>query len=251
MSLLTHKISNEKINQWNCLNKDVPREERYDCTINSMTFLDLIERDTAENYAKDINLLKSGVSDTQIVHELHKIFSNESENRSYKIKHLGLDTEWKRKIKNKLGKNDSTVGLFHRQSTIGHAVVLAKNEDNILFIFDPQQQMYYPDVDSIVDKYIKSQKFVNLSLIYNTKTGRKQETTVQLRKKKQLQPSKKQRIGTKEKSSESKPMSHEVLKSKSKSKQTRKTQKVKKSANRLISKFTRKNMVSLFKKSKQ
>lgn len=250
MSLLTHKISNEQINQWNCLNKDVPREETYDCTINSMTFLDLIERNTAENYAKDINLLKSGVSDKQIVNELHKIFSNETENRSYKIKDLGLDSEWKRKIKNKLGKNYSTVGLFHRQSTIGHAVVLAKNEQDVLLIFDPQQQMYYADVDGIVDKYIKSQKFVNLSLIYNTKTGRKQETTVQLRKKNQLQPSKKPRIGTKEKSPESMPMSVEVLKSKSKQSRKTQKQKVKKSASRMVSKFTRKNILSWFKKSK-
>jgi hypothetical protein len=171
IKLLKWKISDKNLKEWTRLNKDVPKHEAYDCVINSLTILGVLEREIAEKlsvYATQLYATQQrAISDETTLDILNYYFEKNTLQRLQLNTFDTTSTEGIKFILNALGKNEYTIALFHRAGKVGHAVIISK-KDNMLIVHDPQQERIHCETTDLAD-WINKNRFNMLSFIYSTK----------------------------------------------------------------------------------
>jgi hypothetical protein len=166
IKLLKWKISDKNLKEWTRLNKDVPKHEAYDCVINSLTILGVLDREIAEKLSVDATQQR-GISDKTTLDILNNYFEKTTLQR---LQLNTFDTTSREGIKfilNALGQNEYTIALFRRAKKVGHAVIISK-KDNMLIVHDPQQERIHCETTDL-DFWINKNEFIMLSFIYSTK----------------------------------------------------------------------------------
>ena len=198
--LQTWKIPEDKINNWRRLNPTVPKEEATDCVINSLHLLGVIDNPDFANILSEYANIKKNIDRSEILKLIFDKF-NENNNETSIIHKIGSKSDLE--LRNELKNNSYTIALFSRRTITGkisgHAVILTK-QNNIYYILDPQQQTMYCELTNLYE-YIKKQEYYQVEFILKSKITRKRnETTINIRKRKNVSPpTKKRRINSKNK----------------------------------------------------
>jgi len=152
------------------LQSHIPRPDAMDCVVNSFYFTgiinDIVE---AEEIAKYYNENKCGVTADVMLNYLYNRLGKPHEIVSYKR----IDTmkrihykyrNWLTILNDKLKPGHLTILLFTRRRNIGHAIVMYKNDQDKLHVFDPQQRLIITTSVSLV-KYFDSNKYTKMGTV--------------------------------------------------------------------------------------
>ena len=179
------EIKPTAIEHWKCLNPTVPHNERIDCSIQSLTFLDIIKDRKEANYYSDLaNFKKILLSRDDIV---QFIYNNHPSKYEQKIVNKTVFSKvpfdkWYKLLDEKLKPGYATFVSayrpinFSRLKADGHAFVIGKNKDGTLYVYDPQHDKYLPGYDGL-HKYFTEQEFnYIIFIIERPKDGRKRSS---------------------------------------------------------------------------
>jgi hypothetical protein len=182
---LDKKILEDKLNNWTCLQPDVHREDANDCVINSLHFLDIIKnRELAEEFAKIANI-HSKTSLDKILDLLFTFLDARHNSSTYST----ATYEWLPIIKKQLLSGHATLLLLSKEPPPGHAMIAYKDNDNNLYLFDPQQYTLYNE--DTFDDYFKV--YTMLTLLYTSNKRVLSATRNVIRKNKNERPAKRTR----------------------------------------------------------
>jgi len=196
--LLTWKISDKKINQWKCLDPNYPRDKAHDCTINVLTFFELLDRDNAETIAayKNIeanqpNSFKKGTLPTEVTEHLYQILTTDIK-KDYKVLSFQFNPESEAFIKQQIPPGYGTLILLRNDQTVGHDIIVAVDKNGRLVFLDPQQQKVYYTPE-MIQQMLKGYTYFNLLFSSLKKAHLLRETKLTVRKKKDENLTKRQR----------------------------------------------------------
>lgn len=210
MRLYTVPFSYTDVEKHVCLLPDeVRRSEATDCVINTAYFLKILKKNDAEIYSRVIHKEKMpGLSSNQIIDMVFREFTLLSKTQDAII---NIEVMSLKSLKGKLEPNTCTfVGLKRPDGSDGHAVVIFKDKNGDLGIFDGQinQLIHTKDLKSWLEKYSSDK----VSVLYETnKRVRKSD------RKDEKQPAKRVRVlspKSEKSKSKSKSMKSKSLKSK-------------------------------------
>lgn len=159
IKILQWSITDSQISNWKCLS-DSPGEKN-DCVLNSLSFLNVIERRYAKALSIQANKNKKQLSIDKIREELSKI---KSKNTFIVFKYFNNIQDAILLLNDELLNNHGTL-LLIRDSTkdIGHAVIIRKIGKYNYNIIDTQSQTIYPNTND----FITSTTFNEVVLVYN------------------------------------------------------------------------------------
>jgi len=164
-----------------CITPQVPLEDKTDCVIKSLFFLNFLDKLTTTNRSDFANKMK-GLSEEQIIREVY--FSNKS--KITKMICYNLSSNLKKEQLNfylkDLNIGYGTIGLFKRESGIGHAVAVVRNTKDEITIIDLQAGVKYESLEEI-DEFLT--EYINICLLTPTLKRRRGITTpeIQIKKK--------------------------------------------------------------------
>ena len=196
-NLLTFDVNTDEIN--NCKPIDPEFYNPTDCAINVADFLKIIENNDALNLSKLRNTTKNGTNIDELILFISRKLPSISLKKYLFFDSTNLENPLKKINFDDLKSNKALIGLFasyvlennNKSYVMGHAVIIAKDIKNSLFIFDRQnnKQINIKNLDDL-QNYMNENNFQELyTLIYknkspkNNKVSRKlNETTIQIRK---------------------------------------------------------------------
>jgi hypothetical protein len=147
-----------------CITPQVPLEDKTDCVIKSLFFLNFLDKTIATNRSAFANKMK-GLSEEQIIREVY--FSNKS--KITKMICYNLSSNLKKEQLNfylkDLNIGYGTIGLFQRESGIGHAVTVVRNTKDEITIMDLQAGVKYESLEEI-DEFLT--EYINICLLTPT-----------------------------------------------------------------------------------
>lgn len=133
-----------------CLNPHVPLEDKNDCVIVSLFFLNFLDKVTATSRSDFANKME-GLSEEQIIREVY--FSKKS--KITNINCYDLSSNLKKEQLNlylkDLNIGYGTICIFERENMYGHAVAIVRNTDDEITIIDLQVGTKYESVEEIDD----------------------------------------------------------------------------------------------------
>lgn len=178
-----------------------------DCTVNVMDFLKIIDKDVANNLSKLTNLTNMGTN----ISEIKQFLSYKYKSYNF-ISSQIFDIDENKNNLDIIGKNQAIIALFAsfkkidgvKKYLIGHAVLIARDIKNQLFIIDRQsnKQINITDINNLIN-YMKEYNFQEIhTILFNLKSPKKikiprrlLETNITLRKQKESEnKQKKQKI---------------------------------------------------------
>ena len=154
--IITFPFVFKKLQSWERLEKHVNKYDAYDCVINCLYFLNIIDEEQAKDLAQKANtgiisnLIDPELKDNNIVRGTTPSVIVDKVIAKY-IKHFLKEQRQKISIKLDVPKNnvfleeilkndESTILAFNKHNQVGHAVIAFKF-DNLIHIFDPQQEI--------------------------------------------------------------------------------------------------------------
>ena len=155
--LLQMPINQTMLTEWKSLPSDKIIAKRTNCAPNVLSFLGLVDTNTGNecNYTSEYN--NSGMQPNEIEDILNKYLNTFHGNNKYMTKIAYYNDKLNEKnlniIQSKLTPGFGTVLLYwymENGKIKGHAVVLAKGDDGIFIILDPQQHAHFHDIDGII-----------------------------------------------------------------------------------------------------
>ena len=172
-NILTFKVEPEEIN--NCKPLDSTNYNPTDCAINVIDFFKIIDKNIALNLSKLKNTTEKGTLIPEIIYFLTQhnpslIF------KEYDIYDLNKKNDYFQNfINKKLKSNEGFIALFSSELKMGHAVFIAKDSNNKLFIIDRQQSIMTDITDmNNLNTYMNNHKFDKIiSFFYNIKSKKK------------------------------------------------------------------------------
>jgi hypothetical protein len=158
--ILQFYITNKQLSSWKCLDKSTPPFERTDCTLSSLSFMNVIDRDYAEKQAKIFNECKTGMcARFDITSHLFNRYAKELIEH-YSVVYINPST-WKESILRFVKRNHGIIATFIReQPSIAHTIIVAVSDIGEIHLIDPQHQIMFTGAN--IDKYIQEQEFVGL-----------------------------------------------------------------------------------------
>ena len=155
MSLRLYSVpfSYSDVKKHNCLLKDeVNPDTARDCVINTLYFMKMFKKSDAEIYARVIHNKKmNGLSENQIINLIFEQFTaiSKSQDAIIKLKQISLNDL------DKLMENNTCtfVGFYYNEdlTKFGHAVVVFKNNQGVLGIYDGQTQKLVNTEEGIIE----------------------------------------------------------------------------------------------------
>jgi len=194
--LLTWRITDEKLDQWKCLDPNYPRDKAYDCTINVLSFFDLLDRDNAETIAKYKNIesnnpnsFKKGTSPTEVTEHLYQVLTTDIK-RNYQFFSFPLTADYADFLKQKIPHGHGTLILLRNDQSVGHDIIVAVDEKGLLVFLDPQQHKIYYTPEMIQQAL---NGYTHFFLLFSSlkKARNLKDTTLTVRKEKVESPTKK------------------------------------------------------------
>jgi hypothetical protein len=197
--LLTWRITDEKLEQWKCLDPNYPRDKAHDCTINVLSFFDLLDRDNAETIAeyKNIeatnpNAFKKGTLPIEVTEHLYQVLTTDIK-RDYKFFSFPFNAGYADFLKQQIPPGHGTLILLRSDQPVGHDIIVAVDEKGLLVFIDPQQyNIYY--TPEMIEQALKGYTHFNLLFSSLKKAHMLSETKFNVRKNKDdVHPTKRQR----------------------------------------------------------
>lgn len=237
--LVYWKITDEQLARWKCLDPSFPRHLVHDCAINVLTFFDLLDRENAETIASYRNVeatqpdaLRKGTYPDEITYYLFQIFSTDVK-KDYRFNTFPFNENSELFLRSHIPPGHGTFMMMYTETvdemgnTIkinGHAIIVSIDSIGTLVLIDPQQQLIYKDPTSI-QEMITAGNYTHFLLLFSSlkRAHNLSKTMLTVRKEKNAQPSKRQRIGSggtrkKRRNNRKTKSKHRKSKSKSKSK---------------------------------
>ena len=167
-------ISEKQFQTWMPYRNISSCDSKHDCVQNTMTLLNLLSPRRGQVLSYIHNSKKLGTSTDEIIDFL------DMEYPAYKFTMssvLNLDEKTYNELVNKLPQSHATLVLLKRESAEGHAVVIAKNYSNKVFVFDAQLQLVHNISDYIeFYNYVEKHKFSKMMhLLGKSKTEKEKE----------------------------------------------------------------------------
>jgi hypothetical protein len=164
-TLFQIKADLDKIQGWQCLQKNVERSEANDCTINVLHLLSIIpDRLYAESIALFKNITKSGTKNAEIIEYISKYMNVRGVKKNIIDKCEEVDVKsksyetWLKNLSIYLKPNHATIFNMAlskpNPKTIGHTILAYMTDDKQLFFLDPQQEKIL-NVSDITDMFEK------------------------------------------------------------------------------------------------
>ena len=150
---------------WKCLAGNTGYN--WDCALNAMNYVDVIERKYAEKYSSVFNLIRQGLPLEKIRKELDKT----KEPKTFNIfkYYNSLDSLIMTLNNDLLATNGTILLADSSRSRVGHALVVEKDINKKLIIIDPQQETVYSKYDDCVTEYFECHDhYDSWILIYKT-----------------------------------------------------------------------------------
>jgi len=153
-TIIQTPVSPEDFNK-TCLNPQVPLEDRTDCVITSLFFLNFLDKTIATNRSDFVNKL-TGLNEEQVIREVY--FSNKSKITKMSCYNLPTDRKpiFLNELLNGLKVGNGTIVLF-KHETGGHSVAILRNTDDEIVIIDLQVGVEYEsleEIDGFLEEYI-------------------------------------------------------------------------------------------------
>jgi len=197
------KITDAKMNAWERLDTVCPRELAKDCAVNVVTFLNLLDRNTAKIISRDLNVRQKGVDFGAIIPYIYEdVIRREYVKTNHVYNIFNMNAPIFELLVRRLGKGYAMiVELLYpseNNSIKGHCVVLGVTDNGDPIIVDPQQEAYYRGWETI-QTYMNSGKIFGFGAYLRLKREKrlKNETTERVRKPSPEQHTrKKRRIGS-------------------------------------------------------
>lgn len=205
----------EKLRNWKCLHPQHSRGEATDCVVSSLHFIDIItNRKLAEDLSKYLNTFKHVITSNAILVELFKSLGNQHGLSEYDYDESIPDPyqKWIDILKHELKKEHLTMGLFTKQSTAGHAVIIYKDSNDQLHLIDSQQLTVKSTEDDIANFFI-DEDYVKMILI-KTPSKRALSPSVSSRKTKSFNGQPVKRTTRRSRSPESMSISPKIISNK-------------------------------------
>jgi hypothetical protein len=198
--LLTWRITDEKLDKWTCLDPNYPRDKAYDCTINVLTFFDLLDRGSSETIAayKNIesnkpNAFTKGTSTIEVTDYLYQVLTTDIK-RDYRFFQFPFNSDSEAFLREKIPRGHGTLILLRSDKPVGHDIIAAIDDSGVLVFLDPQQQKGYYGNESIKEM-ILTNRYTHFFLLFSSlkRAHLLSESNLSVRKKKNYQPTKRQR----------------------------------------------------------
>jgi hypothetical protein len=201
--LLKWRITDDDISEWRCLDSSFPRREAYDCTINVLTFLKLLNRNEAEKIAHKKNVeanqpfsFNKGTYDYEVINHFFNISKDDRiRTNEYTFIDFTLESNFIHYLEQSLTPGYGTLINMrcYTKKCSAHAIIAAVNSSGKLVMLDPQQVIYYSTYAQI-EKMIETQNYDSFGLPFKRKSViRKADTMLTVRKSHSSQPAKKKR----------------------------------------------------------
>ena len=171
--VLKWRITDGKMNEWNCLDSNFPREKAYDCTINVITFFNLLNRSEAEEIAHRKNVeayqpfsFKKGTYEYELINHFFHITSDDPiRTKEYKFTEFSFQSNYIHILEQSLTPGYGTIINMKCNHTncVWHSMIAAVNGNGKLVMIDPQQMKTYLTYSEI-EKMIETSKYTSFTL---------------------------------------------------------------------------------------
>jgi hypothetical protein len=182
------KITDAKMNAWERLDTVCPRELTTDCAVNVVTFLNLLDRNTAKIISRDLNVRQKGVDFGAIIPYIYEdVIRREYVKTNHVYNIFKMNAPVFELLIHHLGKGYAMIlELLYtsgNNSTKGHAVVLGVTDNGDPILIDPQQETYSRGWETI-HTYMNSGKIFGFGAYLRLKRTKrfKNETSERVRK---------------------------------------------------------------------
>jgi|LauGreDrversion4_2_1035121.scaffolds.fasta_scaffold48437_3 hypothetical protein len=197
------EVDLDKIQSWECLQKNFSRNKAQDCAINVLHLLNIIQdRLSAEEIASFKNITKSGTTPAEIIEYITK-YINKHDARKYivdKCEEVEVNTrsyeKWLSNLSIYLKPNHATIfNMFltkTRAKSIGHSILAYMTNDKQLYFLDPQQEkiLNVTDIMDMFEKgrynmlclFFKDPTLAPLAVAPNPKKHKRSELQITIRK---------------------------------------------------------------------
>lgn len=180
-------IEQEQIDNWRPYSK-ICGFNPTDCVQTSLGFLNLIDENVGKQQSILHNYIKKGTRISEIVYLLEQKYTDSK----FYVKEFDINENLYNNILSKIPLSHATLGLFANEDKNGHAVVIAKSNENSLVIIDPQYELMEPirTYAEFMTNFANKYNYKNLLLFqYKSKRTPKKRTT---KRKRSSNPIKKQ-----------------------------------------------------------
>ena len=191
-SLVSFPLTKEQLLSWSPLNEHM--KKRYDCYYNVTSLLNIIPRNIADYYSvianqpEDIACLTQDTASKRFMSIIYDFYIDDySQKYIFMLKHLefaeaiipqmnnytllSLDV-FTQFLKIHLNHSEGTpIWLRRGENKIGHCVVVAKDNDNNLIIFDPQMNKKYTENE--MKDWFERQGFTSVDFLIKLSTGKR------------------------------------------------------------------------------
>ena len=202
--LLKWRITDDKLDEWRCLDSSFPREKAVDCTINVITFFNLLNRSEAEEIAHRKNVeanqpfsFRKGTYEYELINHFFNASSNDlMRTKEYKFTDFSFESNYIHNLENTLSPGYGTLinmKCNHRNCT-WHSIIAAVNSSGKLVMLDPQQLKSYTTYGAI-ENMIETNKYTGYSLPFKraSQVHKLADTILTVRKSHSSQRDKKRR----------------------------------------------------------
>jgi hypothetical protein len=202
--VLKWRITDDKLDEWKCLDSSFPREKANDCTINVITFFNLLNRSEAEEIAHLKNVegnlpyvFKKGTYEYELINHFFTLSSNDLiRTKVYKFIDFSFDSNYIHSLEQTLTPGYGTLINMKCNHTkcVWHSIIAAVNSSGKLVMLDPQQLKSYTTYSSI-ENMIESNKYTDFSLPFKraSQVHKLADTILSVRKSHSSQRDKKRR----------------------------------------------------------
>lgn len=202
--LLKWRITDDKLDEWRCLDISFPREKSVDCAINVITFFNLLNRSEAEEIAHQKNVeanqpfsFRKGTYEYELINHFFKISSNDLiRTKEYKFIDFSFESNYIHNLEQTLTPGYGTLINMKCNHTncVWHSIIAAVNSSGKLIMLDPQQMKSYSTYYAI-DNMIENNKYTGYSLPFKraSQVHKLTDTILSVRKSRSRQHDKKRR----------------------------------------------------------
>ena len=202
--LLKWRITDDKLDEWKCLDTSFPREKAYDCTINVITFFNLLNRSEAEEIAHRKNVeanqpfsFRKGTYEYELINHFFKISSDDLiRTKEYKFIDFNFESNYIHNLEQTLTPGYGTLINMkcNHEKCVWHSMIAAVNGSGKLVMLDPQQLKSYTTYDAI-ENMIENNKYTGYSLPFKraSQVHKLADTVLSVRKSRSSQRHKKRR----------------------------------------------------------
>jgi hypothetical protein len=193
------KLTNDQLNTWSRLDKICPREIAFDCAVNVVTFLNLLDRKMAKPLARIQNVLQKGISTDNVSPLIYEdILRKEYVKTEHEFFNFDFSDENFDLLTRHIRRGYATILAFQKgkgSQGVGHFVIFFVNPENgYPVLLDPQQETYYSTSEQVAS-LVSSGQYTHFGLFLRNKREKRhlQETQKRVRKETQEEPTRKRR----------------------------------------------------------